>query len=388
MVDPIMGHRTRDLGIAPWEAEEIGIVDQPNTIAAVMPTGAESPGKGIAAALVAARAFQDRCAELSGRLTDTLTTPLEGYGSYFLFHVPSQRSAARRRLLVMERARQIMELVRREGGTRITIGIGNVSDGQLELPECARRAVIALELAVLQGQACVAYDDVPGEWRSPEFGSSPTRLLQELVESLRDGRLAALETREADYVRAVLVDASGRAEVARTHFECALDALLGVVRAHRTASDRTVVELRERLRAALARADSSPALAAAFHDDVEILIDLEKKPGPVELELKLARAARYVEDRCREPLTLAAVARHVQLSKNYFSSRFKLAYKTGFTEYLARIRIERAKKLLAGSELKISRVGEESGFASVPHFNRVFKKKVGVTPSRFRESRG
>jgi AraC-like DNA-binding protein len=383
MVDPIFGHRWHEMSTHAWEAAELGIDHMPNTVVAVMPSVGETPSSGVVASLVAARYFQNRCAELSTRLPDTLTSQLEGYGTYFLFYVPPQRNAARRRMLVTERAREIADLLRRER-LRVAIGIGNVAEGDLELPECARRATIALQLAVHQSQPWMAYDDVPAEWHAAAIGSAPMSHLAGLVDLFREGRFAPLETKHADYVRAVLVDSGGRSDVVRTHFECALDALLCVVAQHRTVSDRTLVDLRKRLRGMLARADSAPALAAALHDALEVLSDLEKKPGPVELELKLARAARYIEQHCREPLTLTAAARQVQLSRNYFSSRFKQAYSAGFTEYLTRVRIDRAKHLLATSTLKISRIGEESGFASVPHFNRVFKKRVGVTPSRFR----
>jgi AraC-like DNA-binding protein len=383
MLDPIVGHRWHELVQNAWEVAELGIEHMPNTVVAVMPSVGETTTSGVVASLVAARYFQNRCAELSARLADTLTSPLESYGTYFLFYVPAQRNAARRRMLVTEHARQIAELLRRER-FRVAIGIGNVAEGDLELPECARRATIALQLAVHQGQPWMAYDDVPGEWHASAVGSAPMSHLTSLVDIFREGAFAPLETRHADYVRAVLLDSGGRSDVVRTHFECAADALLGVVRQHRTVSDRTLLDLRTRLRSTLARADTIPALAAALHDALEVLSDLERKPGPVELELKLARAARYIEEHCREPLTLAGTARQVQLSRNYFSSRFKEAYASGFTEYVTRVRINRAKHLLSTSSLKISRIGEESGFASVPHFNRVFKKKVGVTPSRFR----
>jgi AraC-like DNA-binding protein len=55
-----------------------------------------------------------------------------------------------------------------------------------------------------------------------------------------------------------------------------------------------------------------------------------------------------------------------------------------FTDYLARLRIERAKNLLLNPNLRISEIAYEVGFQSLTHFNRVFKKIVGQPPTEYR----
>ena len=58
--------------------------------------------------------------------------------------------------------------------------------------------------------------------------------------------------------------------------------------------------------------------------------------------------------------------------------------KVRFTEYITRLRVERAKQLLLNQNNRISEVAFEAGFQSIPHFNRSFKRVTGVTPTQSR----
>jgi len=55
-----------------------------------------------------------------------------------------------------------------------------------------------------------------------------------------------------------------------------------------------------------------------------------------------------------------------------------------FTEYVSRVRIEKARALLLNPNLRISEIAYEVGFQSLTHFNRVFKKLLGQSPTEFR----
>jgi AraC-like DNA-binding protein/ligand-binding sensor protein len=99
----------------------------------------------------------------------------------------------------------------------------------------------------------------------------------------------------------------------------------------------------------------------------------------------IARAKRYIEDKQSEDLTLGEVAKAVNTSTFYFCKMFKKATGLHFTEYVSRVRIEKAKNLLLNPNLRVSEVAFEIGFQSLTHFNRVFKKIVGQSPTEYRE---
>jgi AraC-like DNA-binding protein len=99
----------------------------------------------------------------------------------------------------------------------------------------------------------------------------------------------------------------------------------------------------------------------------------------------ITRAKEFIAAHQDEPLSLGAVAKAVNTSSFYFCKLFKKATGLNFTDYVSRVRIERAKNLLLNPNARVSEVAYEVGFQSLTHFNRVFRKVVGESPTEFRE---
>ncbi len=110
-----------------------------------------------------------------------------------------------------------------------------------------------------------------------------------------------------------------------------------------------------------------------------ILLD-EDAPEPPSME----RARRYIGDHSHEDLSLGDVAKAVNMSAFHFCRMFKRAAGISFTEYIARMRIEKAKSLLLNPNRRISEAAFEAGFQSLSQFNRVFLRVVGCSPTTFR----
>ena len=96
------------------------------------------------------------------------------------------------------------------------------------------------------------------------------------------------------------------------------------------------------------------------------------------------RARQVIEERSGESLTLAEIARSVHASTFHFCKTFKRATGMTFTQYLAMVRIAKAKKLLANPQARVTEVAFEAGFASLTHFNRMFRRIAGQSPTDFR----
>ena len=99
----------------------------------------------------------------------------------------------------------------------------------------------------------------------------------------------------------------------------------------------------------------------------------------------ITRAKAYIEANCATDLSLGQTARALSLSIFYFCKLFKKATGVKFSEYLARARLERAKRLLLDPNVRVSEAAFEAGFQSLTHFNRVFKNLLGASPSEFRK---
>lgn len=85
-----------------------------------------------------------------------------------------------------------------------------------------------------------------------------------------------------------------------------------------------------------------------------------------------------------EEVSLASIAREVGLSERQVSRLFREEFGTSFREHLAGLRLERAKRLLAATDLSVIEVAGHTGWSSLAHFNTVFRRQVGVSPSSFR----
>jgi AraC-like DNA-binding protein len=99
----------------------------------------------------------------------------------------------------------------------------------------------------------------------------------------------------------------------------------------------------------------------------------------------IAKARALINERYSEDLSLSDMARAVNMSAFYFCKSFKKVTGMTFTDYLARVRIEKVKNLLLNPNRRVSEAAYEAGFQSLSQFNRVFRRIAGESPSTYRE---
>ncbi|MBR2701448.1 MAG: AraC family transcriptional regulator [Erysipelotrichaceae bacterium] len=101
---------------------------------------------------------------------------------------------------------------------------------------------------------------------------------------------------------------------------------------------------------------------------------------------EIKEALKYIENHCREKLTLEDVANNLKFNSSYFS-RFFHQY-TGFTfvEYLNRCRTAAAAVILLDSNKTISEIAMDCGFPNVSSFITFFKRQYKMTPESYRKS--
>jgi AraC-like DNA-binding protein/ligand-binding sensor protein len=98
----------------------------------------------------------------------------------------------------------------------------------------------------------------------------------------------------------------------------------------------------------------------------------------------ITHAKEFIGKNQGEALSLGQVAKAVNTSTFYFCKMFKKFTGLNFTDYVSRTRIEKARNLLLNPNLRVSEIAFEVGFQSLTHFNRVFKKIVGESPTEYR----
>ncbi len=85
-------------------------------------------------------------------------------------------------------------------------------------------------------------------------------------------------------------------------------------------------------------------------------------------------------------MKLEDLAGEFNFNYHYLSAYFSQQMQEGFSDYLNRVRINKACKLLQESTLPISQISSEVGYAEHSYFCRVFKKVTGETPSVWRRN--
>lgn len=96
---------------------------------------------------------------------------------------------------------------------------------------------------------------------------------------------------------------------------------------------------------------------------------------------------RYIQENYQdENLCLDAVAEHFQTNSKYISKLFKKNSDVQFHDYLTGVRIEQAKELLKGSDMKIEDIYTAVGYVGRSTFIRAFKSREGITPTAYREN--
>lgn len=98
------------------------------------------------------------------------------------------------------------------------------------------------------------------------------------------------------------------------------------------------------------------------------------------------KAIEYAEKNCIHPVTLVDAAEELHVSAGYLSTVFSREYGIGYTDFLIRNRIEKAKILLESGNKKMMEIAAKCGFNDQAYFTRTFKKITGMSPNDYRKS--
>lgn len=96
---------------------------------------------------------------------------------------------------------------------------------------------------------------------------------------------------------------------------------------------------------------------------------------------------KYVIANFNRDVKLQELSEQFYISREYISRKFKKEFHVTITDYLTKIRVEKAKSLLANSSLKIYEIANLIGYQDDKYFRKLFKKTVGVTPNEYRDSK-
>lgn len=98
----------------------------------------------------------------------------------------------------------------------------------------------------------------------------------------------------------------------------------------------------------------------------------------------IGEITQYIEENLEKDLSLHGIAQQFHFNPSYLSSLFKRQTNRGLKEYMIQRRMERAKGLLTGSNLKIQQIAARCGYEDDSYFVQLFKRQTGLSPSQYR----
>jgi AraC-like DNA-binding protein/mannose-6-phosphate isomerase-like protein (cupin superfamily) len=111
------------------------------------------------------------------------------------------------------------------------------------------------------------------------------------------------------------------------------------------------------------------------------LIEYNKRSRNLE---RLKKVFSFLQNHYQESISLESVAQIACMSPSYFCKFFKKVTGSTLTDYIFRLRIDRAKELLLSGDLNITKIAYETGFESHSYFDRIFRRFTRLSPHEYR----
>lgn len=105
-----------------------------------------------------------------------------------------------------------------------------------------------------------------------------------------------------------------------------------------------------------------------------------------EKHVLITRAKKHISENCIGPVNLKNVADHLNISAGYLSGLFPRYTGMNFTEYVNKVKIEKAQQLIKQGSHKIYEISYMLGYDNACYFSKVFKKVAGCTPTEFQQN--
>jgi two-component system, response regulator YesN len=101
--------------------------------------------------------------------------------------------------------------------------------------------------------------------------------------------------------------------------------------------------------------------------------------------LTIATIVNYLKQNYDREISLKTVADEFNMNSVYLGRLFKAETGSAFTDYINNMRVKKAKKLLAETEMTMKQVAEKVGYLNINYFFPVFKRNVGISPTEYRK---
>ncbi|SDP03499.1 two-component system, response regulator YesN [Paenibacillus sp. yr247] len=317
---------------------------------------------------------------------------LQGAGGHILFHDAEGRTVsltafedvADMRDFGVEAYRRLCQMVERHFKFTATIGIGSEADGYEKIHVSYRDALTAIRNKITAGQRnVIRFDLLPTGQNSLDYVSA------EIHESL----IVHLRLRDWDGIEKLIGQVFHYMEGNEISVDYAYTVMMGLVSLCLSFAIESGLSVME-----LFGPDFSPYQAIQSMESIEqsriwmlelyrTVLESAKKGRLSKSKNWFEAAKEFIDSNFQDPeLTVERVAGEVFVDPSYLRKIFRKEGSVSVSDYITRIRMQRAKALLGVGNVKLADIAEKIGYSDANYFSKSFKKYFGMTPSEY-ESR-
>ena len=99
----------------------------------------------------------------------------------------------------------------------------------------------------------------------------------------------------------------------------------------------------------------------------------------------IINSTNYMKQHISEAFSLSELAHNAMESRTSYVEKFKMLFKMTPFEYLRKLRVNHAIKLLTATTKSIAEIAQSCGFSDSAHMIKIFKEDTGLTPAKYRK---
>ncbi|MFF2888915.1 response regulator [Paenibacillus sp. NPDC057967] len=276
----------------------------------------------------------------------------------------------------------IEELIQQQVEMRVKMGASKWTGRLARVNEAYGQAERALNYSLFyKHSVCLRYEELEGRESNYELPIASIKKISNMLGTDRESDVMSLFKEVVDLRVVMKYDISYMEGISRAFNELVFDQVFNVY------GEESVEILK--LYKSVADLYSFWDFQDYYHHVETLLKKLDLYVGNMKNihndNREMNKAIQYIHENYNNELNMAMVSNYISMNYSYFSQAFKEYTNESFVNYLKKIRIGKAKELLASTNLKVHEVGERAGFENAKHFHRVFRELEGVSPNEFRQ---
>jgi len=317
----------------------------------------------------AGTAFKNYCADM---ITSKLTHLQEFFayeqpGHYALLFMTDKDDAQQETLRICQ---NIAEKV--DG----YCGVGRQYNNVLELNASYRQASFACECRLFVRQRVIHIDEINKSLKSSIDGDETIR---KMAEYLRTGDTGGIDELLKQIMRSLLFETDDGENpydlgIAKAYFANFLESVMP--------ERKSSINL-----SYLFSAKNLGALFSILKNTLHQSCEYYSEDRSIHKKNLIKQVKHFIHTNYMNQITLNDAADIVFINPSYLSRLFSEVEGCGFSCYVAKTRVDEAKKLLGDRKYKIYEIAEAVGYKSFKYFLKVFKEKEGITPAQYREKK-